>query len=83
MFEGSDILLVIIMSALGVLLTLTEYLIVKKHRAVFTAVSAVFVAAAALIMIYKGAALCDMLLFVVITLSSRLFFEIRMGRNNK
>lgn len=82
MFSDATIILTLILSAISVVLCVAEYLI-KKARALFLAIDAVFLAAASFAIIYKGGALCDALLLVCITLACRLFFEIKTGREDK
>lgn len=82
MFEGSDIVIALVLSGISVILTVAEYL-VKKFRALFMVADAVFLAAAAIAIIIRGGAMCDLLLVIVITICVRLFFEIRAGRKEK
>ena len=81
MFEGSDIVIALVLSGISVILTVAEYL-VNKFRALFMVADAVFLASAIAIII-RGGAMCDLLLVIVITICVRLFFEIRAGRKEK
>lgn len=82
MFEGSNIFLSLILSAVSALIVIAEYSI-KKHHAVFAVMNAIYIGAAALFMIYKESPMCDLLLLILITLTVRLLFEIREGRHDK
>ena len=82
MFEGSDIVIALVLSGISVILTVAEYL-VNKFRALFMVAYAVFLAASAIAIIIRGGAMCDLLLVIVITIFVRLFFEIRAGRKEK
>lgn len=82
MFEGSDIVIALVLSGISVILTVAEYL-VNKFRALFMVADAVFLAASAIAIIIRGGAMCDLLLVIVITIFARLFFEIRAGRKEK
>lgn len=82
MFEGSDIVIALVLSGISVILTVAEYLVNKFH-ALFVVADAVFLAASAIAIIIRGGAMCDLLLVIVITIFVRLFFEIRAGRKEK
>ena len=82
MFEGSDIVIALVLSGISVILSVAEYL-VNKFRALFMVADAVFLAASAIAIIIRGGAMCDLLLVIVITICVRLFFEIRAGRKEK
>lgn len=82
MFEGSDIVIALVLSGISVILTVAEYL-VNKFCALFMVADAVFLAASAIAIIIRGGAMCDLLLVIVITIFVRLFFEIRAGRKEK
>ncbi len=82
MFSDATIILTLVLSAISVVLCVAEHLL-NKARAIFLLIDAVFLAAASLAIMYKGGALCDVLLLVCITLVCRLFFEIKTGRKDK
>ena len=54
-----------------------------KKRAVFAIVSAVFTAGAAVVLLFLGGSLCDLLLLILATLAVRLLFEIIERRRAK
>ena len=84
MFPENDIIFTSvwpwILIAVSVGLTVLEALM--KKRAIFALVSAVFTAAAVVLLILGGS-LCDMLLLVIATLAVRLLFEIIERRRAK
>lgn len=87
MFSDNNVLFVTVwptvLCALSVVLVIMEYLLIRRRRAVFTLISALFLAASCVIFVWKQCSLCDLLVLICITLAVRLFFEIREGRKNK
>ena len=85
MFPENDIIFTSvwpwILIAVSVGLTVLEALM--KKRAIFALVSAVFMAASAVVLLILGGSLCDMLLLVIATLAVRLLFEIIERRRAK
>lgn len=87
MFSDNNVLFVTVwptvLCGLSVVLVIIEYLLIKRPRVIFTAVSAVFLAASCVVYVWQQCSLCDLLLLICITLAVRLFFEIREGRKSK
>jgi|GEM_PF-1584496 len=72
-----------VLLALSVVLVIVEYTVVKKHKAIFTAVSAIFTAAACVAMLIEQCSLCDLLVIICATVCVRLLFEIIQARKAK
>ncbi len=87
MFSDNNVLFTAVwptvLLALSVVLVLVEYLLVKKRRAIFTLVSAVFTAAACVVLLIEQCSLCDLLVLICATAAVRLLFEIIEMRKEK
>lgn len=71
-----------VLFVLSVVLVTIEYLI-KRGGVVFTVISSLFLAGSAVVYIFIGCSLCDLLVLICSAAALRLFFEIRKGRAAK
>lgn len=84
MFEGSVFFTSIwpaALTALSVILAFAEHF--SRKKVLFAVISAIICTASAIMLLIFGGALCDMLLFVLITVAVRLILEIIYGRKTK
>ena len=82
MFENVNVLIPLALAIGPILLAVLEYF-VKKGKALFLALNAVYFAAACLFLISKEATIASALILASVSLCARLFLEILEGGKSK